>query len=287
MQCVFHANANDFFAACEGALLLQESENSLMLGLLDRILAGTLETESPIYASVSDGGTFVGHALRTNLDTPLDLAAMPEDAVATLVNALHARDLTFRSALGVTTVSACFAERWTAAAGVRSELSMRQGIYELREVIMPPVDDGVMVRATTADRAEVEPFVEGFNRDIGDDTVAPAKAAREMAERHLNAGTLYLWKSADGQLVSIAAKNRETRNGATISLVYTPPEHRRRGYAGRLVASLSQHLLNGGKTLCNLYTDLSNPTSNGVYQRIGYTQIAESRIYEFDSGVET
>ena len=108
-----------------------------------------------------------------------------------------------------------------------------------------------------------------------------------MTERHLNAGTLYLWKSADGQLVSIAAKNRETRNGATISLVYTPPEHRRRGYAGRLVASLSQHLLDGGKTLCNLYTDLSNPTSNGVYQRIGYTQIAESRFYEFDSGVET
>ena len=233
MHCIFHENAGDFVAACEGDLLLKESENSLMLGLLGRIVAGTLKPESPIYVSVDDGGTFVGHALRTNLHTPLDLTAMPEDAVAALVDALHANELRVRTALGVTAVSACFAERWTAATGVRSKLAMRQGIYELREVMMPPADDGVMVQATTADHAEVEPLVEGFNRDIEDDTLAPANAAREMTERHLSAGTLYLWKNADGQLVSIAAKNRETRNGATISLVYTPPEHRRRGYAGR------------------------------------------------------
>ncbi|MBC7462892.1 MAG: GNAT family N-acetyltransferase, partial [Actinobacteria bacterium] len=62
--------------------------------------------------------------------------------------------------------------------------------------------------------------------------------------------------------------------------VYTPPIERRRGYAGALTATLSNELRNGGAKLM-LYTDAGNPTSNGVYQKIGYVKLAENERVSF------
>ena len=64
--------------------------------------------------------------------------------------------------------------------------------------------------------------------------------------------------------------------------MYTPPELRRRGYASALVARLTQHLLDGGRDFCFLYTDLANPTANRIYRNIGYEFVAESADYAFD-----
>ena len=76
----------------------------------------------------------------------------------------------------------------------------------------------------------------------------------------------------------MAAQVRETPNTASVSWVYTPDEYRGRGYGSRVVGYLSQHLL---KTyaLCNLFTDANNPTSNSIYQKLGYVKIGEQMIY--------
>ena len=63
--------------------------------------------------------------------------------------------------------------------------------------------------------------------------------------------------------------------------MYTPPERRRRGYASALVAALSQEQLDAGKEFCFLYTDLANPTSNKIYQDIGYEPVADVDEYRF------
>ena len=81
----------------------------------------------------------------------------------------------------------------------------------------------------------------------------------------------------------MASKNRESKHAATISLVYTPKELRGHGYASRIVAKLSQKLLDDGKAKCNLFTDLSNSTSNSIYQKIGYAFIGESMHVHFRS----
>jgi hypothetical protein len=64
--------------------------------------------------------------------------------------------------------------------------------------------------------------------------------------------------------------------------VYTPPELRGRGYATALTAELSQRLLDQGRRFCFLFTDLTNPTSNAIYERIGYVRVAESAMVAFD-----
>ena len=73
----------------------------------------------------------------------------------------------------------------------------------------------------------------------------------------------------------MASSNRPTPNGIAVNLVYTPPEKRGRGYATACVAGVSQRQLDGGKTFCTLFTDLANPTSNAVYQRVGYQPLAD------------
>jgi predicted GNAT family acetyltransferase len=49
------------------------------------------------------------------------------------------------------------------------------------------------------------------------------------------------------------------------------------------VAELSARLLREGRAFCFLYTDLSNPTSNRIYERIGYSRVCESGEIVFDS----
>jgi predicted GNAT family acetyltransferase len=67
-----------------------------------------------------------------------------------------------------------------------------------------------------------------------------------------------------------------------IGPVYTPPEHRTRGRATALVAYASSWALARGLRSCFLFTDLSNPTSNGIYRRIGYEQVGEAAMISFD-----
>jgi predicted GNAT family acetyltransferase len=74
-----------------------------------------------------------------------------------------------------------------------------------------------------------------------------------------------------------------TPSGVRIGPVYTPPDLRGRGYASALTAELSAELLAGGRDYCFLYTDLANPTSNRIYQAIGYEFVCESAEYAFDA----
>jgi predicted GNAT family acetyltransferase len=73
-----------------------------------------------------------------------------------------------------------------------------------------------------------------------------------------------------------------TPHGMRIGPVYTPPEHRRQGYASAATSAVSQHLLDGGRRFCFLYTDLANPTSNHIYQEIGFQSVCDVEVYRFE-----
>ena len=84
--------------------------------------------------------------------------------------------------------------------------------------------------------------------------------------------------------VSLAICMGTTPNGTRISFVYTPPQHRSKGYASSCVAALSQSLLDQGRKYCFLFTDLANPTSNHIYQAIGYQAVGDMHEYRFEDG---
>ena len=45
---------------------------------------------------------------------------------------------------------------------------------------------------------------------------------------------------------------------------------------------MSQAALDAGAAEVVLFTDLANPASNALYQRLGYEAVADRAIYSFD-----
>ena len=93
--------------------------------------------------------------------------------------------------------------------------------------------------------------------------------------------TAYLWID-DGRPVSLTGAGGLTPTGTRVGPVYTPPGDRGHGYASNLVARVSQELLDSGRTFVFLFTDLANPTSNHIYQAIGYEPVTDIDVYVFD-----
>jgi len=79
----------------------------------------------------------------------------------------------------------------------------------------------------------------------------------------------------------MAQKAGKTPNGNSVNFVYTPPELRRRGYATECVAKLSKYLLEEGNKFCFLFTDLIDPISNSIYQKVGYRSVIDVDEFQF------
>jgi predicted GNAT family acetyltransferase len=128
-----------------------------------------------------------------------------------------------------------------------------------------------MARADESDAALLQQWARAFVAETG----IPAHDVHGLADRLVAAGGMMLWERG-GRPRCMAAVTGDTPNGIRVSYVYTPPGDRGAGYASALVAELSPAQFSAGKKLCFLYTDLTNPTSNGIYRRLGYQQVAES-----------
>ncbi len=71
-------------------------------------------------------------------------------------------------------------------------------------------------------------------------------------------------------------------NGVSrIGPVYTPHEHHGRGYGSAVAAAASRAIPDAGDVAC-LYTDLANPTSNKIYQQLGYRAVRDRTTVRFD-----
>ena len=67
-----------------------------------------------------------------------------------------------------------------------------------------------------------------------------------------------------------------------IAGVWTPPELRRHGYASGVVAALSTERQDAGER-CMLFTDLANPTSNAIYEAMGYRRVGDAITIAFSA----
>ena len=103
-----------------------------------------------------------------------------------------------------------------------------------------------------------------------------------IVTNRLNKQDTYLWEDHNVP-VSLAAGMQFSPTAARMGSVYTPPAYRRQGYATACVAALSQQLLDEGCERCLLLTDVANPTSNHIYQEIGYLPVCNWHEYAFIS----
>ena len=98
---------------------------------------------------------------------------------------------------------------------------------------------------------------------------------RAMVAARLARGEMYFW-AVGGRPVSSAAfvPTTPADDAGRINAVFTLEEERGKGYASAGVAALSQRLLDRGWRYCLIFADRANPTTNRIYQRLGYREVA-------------
>ncbi|UYM06115.1 GNAT family N-acetyltransferase [Solicola gregarius] len=167
-----------------------------------------------------------------------------------------------------------FADVWSPAHGLSATTAMEQGVYVLDAGLRPPSGvRGSFRTATVDDSAVVHEWSAAFMREAMGEDRQP-RLDDEIAD-----GRLGIWQHA-GHPVSIAYASRSLAGVSRVSGVFTPREHRGNGYASACVAAVSRRVLDGGAR-CMLYTDLANPTSNAIYEAIGYRRSGDSVMVRF------
>lgn len=119
-----------------------------------------------------------------------------------------------------------------------------------------------------------------FCHELGD-VLTSDDAIEDMQRSRIQAGDLFVLRSGQ-QIVSMASASRTAGKGRVLSFIYTPPGFRGRGYAAELTACASDHILRSGYTFCCLFTQLQNPTSNKIYQQVGYKRVREFLLVRFE-----
>ena len=277
-----HNDANELISLSGAYLELHESENNLPIGLAHRLAKNPhyYGPGSPLLLSILDQGRAVGVAIMTP-PRRLILSRFKtsvEVAMVHLTRYLHGIDMPIPGVTGPATEAQVFSKCWIEGmASISSRVVMRLRVFEARTVADIPLSLGELRLACMADHPLMTQWIAAFSETIGEPM--DVDSAKSNAQQYIKDRQLYIWD--DGGPVSIATETRPIRNGTTISTVYTPPEHRSKGYATSCVWSLTKKLLSDRYTFCSLYTDLSNPTSNSIYAKIGYVPLGDALSFDF------
>ncbi len=264
-------------------LLADEARHNLILGICRTLLRSP--DVYPDYRTflVSSGGTPVAAALMT---PPYNLVVGDVevlDALDCLVEGIAENGIEVPGVIGNQPTVDQFVAKWESGSGCIARKRMGQGVFALDQVesIVPAA--GSPRIAELRDLDLIEAWTANFLAEALPDEPADDQRSRGLIERRLTGntpGAYWLWID-NGEPVSLSGHGNPTGRGVRIGPVYTPPVFRGKGYASSLVAAESQWLLENGHEFCFLYTDLSNPTSNAIYERIGYRQVAEAASYSF------
>jgi hypothetical protein len=280
VQLFRYHTAAEFLAAAGEALYARATINNLMLGICERLVRDPDAYKDPFFAALFDGPE--GEVFLEAVMTPphnMVLAGKDyfEKGLPTLIDYLQAEGIQPPGVTGPVPIVEAFADQWRNLTGQGSEIEMYQRVYELRNVRLPKLPEGRFRIAHLDEAPLVAEWIKAFEAEALDED---NERHLERANRVISRGDIFFWE-APGEVVSMAMKTRPLKNSITVSGVYTPPAHRRQGYASALVAKLSQHLLDMGYEFINLFTDLDNPTSNAIYQKIGYHPVVDFRMIRF------
>ncbi|MGW0803594.1 GNAT family N-acetyltransferase [Nonomuraea sp. NPDC002799] len=253
------SDVEEYAAVAEPFLLGDPVRNTVALTVLANLRAG-LPAEDPRFGWWTAGGEVRGAVFHTP-PHPIGLAGLPVEAVAPLVDAFGG---TLPMTVGPVELTAEVVRLLGPPARMVSER-----LYRLGTLAVPDVP-GRGRLAVPADFPLLASWYQAFGVEAG---MGEGDVVERVAWR-LAARELFVWEVAAAP-VSLAALSPEVGGVCRIGPVYTPPSCRRHGY-GAAVTAFASHV--GVSERCDqvvLFTDLANPTSNAIYQAIGYEPVSD------------
>jgi len=278
MQVVRHKTAREFLDRSGTWLEMAEIENNLLIGIAGYFASSaTAPKVHPYFLTIEDNETICGAALMAP-PRHLLISDMPDPAITELADYMLAERVPVTGLVGRNSKAELFAKHWTGGTGRSSRVRMSERLYACNAVLPLTQASGRLRPATRDDETLLCEWCVQFcidGRIENEISSFKARLPHKIAD-----GSLTVWETDD--VVSMAAIERERPHGAAISWVFTPAHLRRQGYATSCVAALTQRTLEAGKNFCCLYTDLANPTSNGIYRKIGYQPVCDVQDWIFE-----
>lgn len=264
----------DFWREVSPFLKKEEAKNNLCLGLAYNFRSNP--TDCIYQSSLFHEDQFLGALVVSRYQTNKNFLPSPtsdQSVALQLYNGFQKTGLSITGIIGEK-ITADIYKSLFEESGQTSQVNMIQGLYRCRKVKMPTYDSRLNFRfADDRDIEKLGMWINDFHREAAPND--PQVDGVELAKARINNQMIFVAERS-GQLISMAAWARDIETSCSVNLVYTPMTLRGNGYASVVTAKLTQHLLNSGKIETNLYTDMSNPTSNKIYQKIGYEFVCDS-----------
>ncbi|MGW7436216.1 GNAT family N-acetyltransferase [Streptomyces sp. NPDC054849] len=272
MTWTFTSDLAAYRAAAGPAVAAQPVSNTLLLTVtdgLERRGAAAYGPDAPVFGWWTGADGAVAGGLLCTPPFPMLLGVLPGEAVRALGDALATEPLL----AGIPGFNARRpdAEALVGAWGRPSRVAEEIRLYRLAGLVAPdPAPAGRARPATEADLPLMLEWIKAFHVEAN----IPGAASETMLRDRISYGGVLLWEHA-GTPVSLASLSRPIGSAARVGPVYTPPEVRGRGYAAGVTHAASEAAYAAGASEVLLFTDLANPTSNGVYLRLGYTPVED------------
>lgn len=273
-----HTRAEDYLAAVGPTLRRRPVVNQLAIALAQSCVREPDRYGADVaFYSVERDGAIVGAALQTR-PWPVQIAESTTEAARLLARAFAANEPVLAGVAGPDAAPEEFARAYASERGVAYALEVSLGTFELTSVNELPEVAGRRVVAASEHAPLLQAWLSAFHDEA---TPQDPPLRGDAGERAVATGRAHLWLDENDHPVSYAFHNRDVEGWASVGPVYTPPEARGRKFATALVAAVSRGLLAEGRPGCTLFTNLANPTSNAIYERIGYRRVGSAFRYGF------
>ncbi|MFJ4988860.1 GNAT family N-acetyltransferase [Streptomyces sp. NPDC088732] len=230
--------------------------------------------QAPVFGSLEHGGDVAAAFFRTP-PRRLNLTELTVDQADVLAARLSHLGHRLPGVTAVDDTAVAFADAWGRRTGAVPVLVQRRRLYRLGTFTSPePAPEGRSRVAGVEDKERLAQWHDDFAVATGE---APAGGTGPSAGYR----RFTFWETSDGTPVSMAGVTPMVAGQVRVEPVYTPAELRGRGYAGAVTAEVSRAALAAGAAEVVLFTDLANPTSNALYQRIGYRPVADFASFDF------
>jgi len=287
MAFKLYTDIHKFYNVTFDLLMRHEAQNVIILGNIIIGHTGTDKTEwrdpaNWLMATVETAGEIQLVALMTppkGLTLYLKDNIIDEELITCLVEGL--KNHTIPSVISTNDISFYFAEAYCKSKGLKYEIKDNMRLHELTKVNPTLPQIGTLRLAEERDMHFLPYWHEAFQICITKNGVIMNEPQDGGIFHHLISLKNRFILEYEGVPVSMAAITRELKIGCNIAGVYTPPYFRGKGYASSCVAKVSQIILDRGFEKSILTTDLLNPTSNKIYQEIGYIPICDTVNIEF------
>lgn len=290
-ELTFLTDPEEFLAATRQFLAADPVLNTVVAVVTERAVADAAAGRTPDptiprwwVLARDEAGQVAGVGMRTATSAPYPpyLLPMPQESAAALGAALAQRGEDLGRINGVLATALACGEEFARLRGGLARIDAHSRLFECREVRMPTLPSGRLRTAVDAEAGLVLDWFEGFHAAADEQAGRPPGTRVDVVppnldqmRRRIAEGSIYLWETPQGEVVHLSAVNGPSFGVSRIGPVFTPDAHRGHGYASAAVAMLTRQILDSGTRAC-LFTDQANPTSNAIYQALGYEAVCDT-----------